>query len=105
MNYARPDFDEFRAILGAIQDEEYQRRAKLRSYRNVATILVSNTSSTTARRLAWEAIEWISPNLYAPAPIQYLDLLISGVSRLLRTALTFEDLEDFIRDAERDASN
>lgn len=91
--------DEIRTLLGPISDEEYERRAKLRAYRNAASAMISATHSETARVLAWQAIEWISPNLYAPAPLEFLDLLNQLVSRLLRTAITAEDLDRLLREA------
>lgn len=91
--------DEIRTLMGPISDDECERRAKLRAYRNVATAMISTTQSDTARVLAWQAIEWISPNLYAPAPIDFLDALNQLVSRLLRTALTAEDLDRILREA------
>lgn len=89
--------DEIRTLMGPISDDEYERRAKLRSFRNVATAMISVTQSDTARILAWQAIEWISPYLYTPAPVEFLDMLINLVSRLLRTAITAEDLERVLR--------
>lgn len=92
-------FDEIRTLLGPISDDEHERRAKLRSHRNAATAMISTCRSDTARILAWEAIQWISPYLYAPAPVEFLDMLIHLVSRLLRTAITAEDLERVLREA------
>lgn len=91
--------DEIRAFLGPIPDEERERREKLRSHRNAATAMISTCHSDTARLLAWQAIEWIAPHLYAPAPIEFLDRLIQLVTRLLKTAITAEDLEREMREA------
>lgn len=96
---ANISIDEIRAFLGPIPDEEYVRREKLRGYRNAATAMISTCHSNTARTLAWEAIDWIAPTLYAPASIEFLDRLIQLVSRLLRTAITAEDLERYMREA------
>jgi len=79
--------DDIRTLMGPIADDEYERRAKLRSYRNAATAMISATQSDTARTLAWAALDWITPWLYAPAPAEFLDMLTSLVSRLLRTAI------------------
>jgi hypothetical protein len=95
--------DCIRTFMGPIPDEEYARRAKLRSYRNAATAMIAETQSETARILAWQAIEWISPNLYAPAPIEWLDKLIILVGRLLKTAITAEDLDQLLEQAAADA--
>lgn len=91
--------DEIRVLMGPISDDEYERRAKLRSYRNAATAMISTCRSDTARILAWQAIEWIAPHLYAPASIDHLDGLLHLVSRLLRTAITAEDFERILREA------
>lgn len=96
---ANISIDEIRTLMGPIPDEEHERRAKLRSHRNAATAMISTCHSDTARLLAWQAIEWIAPYLYAPAPIEFLDRLIHLVSRLLRTAITAEDLEREMREA------
>ena len=91
--------DEIRTLLGPISDEEYDRRAKLRAYRNAATAMIANTQSDTARILAWQVIEWLSPFLYAPAPVEWLDKLGHLASRLLRTAMTAEELDSILREA------
>lgn len=91
--------DDIRTLMGPISDDEYERRAKLRSFRNVATAMISTTQSDTARILAWQAIEWISPTLYAPAPIDWLDKVNHLVGRLLKTAITAEDLDRLVRES------
>lgn len=100
---ANISIDEIRTLMGPISADEHERRAKLRSHRNAATAMISTCQSNTARTLAWEAIDWIAPYLYAPAPIEFLDRLIQLVSRLLRTAITAEDLERDLREAASDA--
>jgi hypothetical protein len=97
INLDRPD--ELRTLMGPISDEEYERRAKLRAFRNAASAMISATQSDTARVLAWQAIDWISPYLYAPVPLEFLDRLNQLVSRLLRTAITAEDLDRLLREA------
>jgi hypothetical protein len=94
--------DEIRTFLGPIPPEEYERRHKLRSYRNTATAMIGATHSDTARALAWHVIEWASPNLYAPAPLEWLDLLNLLASRLLKTAQTAEELDRLIQEASRE---
>lgn len=86
-------------FMGPLPDDERELREKLRSYREAASAMISTTQSDTARLLAWQAIEWISPWLYAPAPIEWLSKLQHLVSRLLRTAITAEDLEAMLREA------
>ena len=61
--------------------------------------MVGSTSSDTARLLAWEAVEWITPNLYAPAPLEWLDKVTKLVSRLLKTAMTAEELDRLLQEA------
>lgn len=99
---AIPPLDEISTFLGAIPPEEYKRRCKLRSYRNTATAMISATHSDTARALAWHVIDWVSPNLYAPAPLEWLDLLNLLASRLLKTAQTAEELDRLIKEAWRE---
>ena len=94
--------DEIRTFLGPIPPEEYERRHKLRSYRNTATAMIGATHSDTARALAWHVIDWASPNLYAPAPLEWLDLLNLLASRLLKTAQTAEDLDRLVQEASRE---
>lgn len=91
--------DDILTLMGPIPDDEYERRSKLRSYRNAASAMIAKTESGTARALAWTAIEWISPWLYAPAPLDFLDKLETLVSRLLRTAITAEDLDRLLMEA------
>ena len=91
--------DEICVIMGPISDDEHERRAKLRSHRNAAMAMISTCRSDTARILAWQAIEWIAPHIYAPASIEHLDGLLHLVSRLLRTAITAEDFERTLREA------
>lgn len=86
-------------FMGPLPDEERELREKLRSYREAASAMIATTQSDTARILAWQAIEWLSPWLYAPAPMPWLEKLSRLVSRLLRTAITAEDLEAFLREA------
>jgi hypothetical protein len=86
-------------FMGPLPEDERELREKLRSYREAATAMISTTQCGTARMLAWEAIEWLSPWLYAPAPDAWLEKLCHLVSRLLRTAITAEDLEAILREA------
>lgn len=95
--------DEIRTFLGSIPAEEYERRAKLRSYRNAASALVARTESDTARALAWQVIEWASPWLYQPgAPLEWLDQLNTLAKRLMLTAMQAESMDDLLRGAATD---
>lgn len=91
--------DDILTFMGPIPDDEYARRAKLRAFRNAATAMIASTESDTARALAWTAIEWITPTLYSPAPIDWLDKVNHLVGRLLKTAITAEDLDRLLREA------
>jgi hypothetical protein len=93
--------DEITTFLGTIPAEEYERRAKLRSYRNAASALIAKTQSDTARYLAWEVIEWVTPNLYAPAPLEWLDRLNLLAKRLMLTAMQAEEMHDLLQEAAR----
>lgn len=97
--------DDIYVLMGHIPREEYEKRAKLRSYRNAATAMLTKTHSDTARKLAWEAIEWVSPNLYEPAPLEWLDKVTLLVSRLLKTAITAEELQRVIEEGGEDLSD
>jgi hypothetical protein len=96
---AKPD--EIFTFLGPIPAEEYERRAKLRSYRNAACAMIASTHCDTARLLAWLVIEWATPNLYAPAPPEWLDQLNLLAKRLMVTALQAEEMDDLLREASR----
>jgi hypothetical protein len=91
--------DEITTFLGPIPAEEFERRDKLRSYRNTASALVAKTESDTARYLGWEVIEWASVNLYAPAPLEWLDQLNLLAKRLLLTAMQAEQMHDMLKGA------
>jgi hypothetical protein len=89
---AHSQIDEIRTFLPEIFEVEYEKRAKLRSYRNAASAMVASANSDLARNLAWSAIEYASANLYAPAPLDWLDK-VNGISRrLLITAMQAEDM-------------
>lgn len=104
MNAPAPiERDEIFTLMGEIREDEFARRAKLRSYRNAATAMIAQTKSDTARYLAFEALDRITPWLYAPAPIEWLDRLAKLVSRLLRTAITAEELDQMLAEAAADA--
>ncbi|GAA0755187.1 hypothetical protein FHS52_000002 [Erythromicrobium ramosum] len=87
---------------GDIPADEYERRAKLRSFRNAASAMIARTPSDTARYLAWEVVEWATPNLYAPAPLEWLDELNTLSRRLLRTAMQAEQMHAMLQEAARD---
>lgn len=84
--------DEIVTFLGTIPPEEHERRSKLRSYRNAASQMLGSARTEQARQLAWTAIEWASPNLYNPAPIDWLDKVNMLCRRLLLTAMQVEDM-------------
>lgn len=91
--------DEIYTFLGDIPDEEYERRAKLRSYRNAASAMLATARCDTSRQLAWQVIEWASPNLYSTCPIEWLDKLNLLARRLMLTAVTAQEMDDLLREA------
>lgn len=87
--------DEIRTFLPGIGDEEYALRAKLRSLRNTASAMISNTESDTARQLAWIVVEYATPALYAPGiPVEFEELN-KLCTRLMLTALQAEKIDTF----------
>ena len=91
--------DTIRTFLGHVPEDEHERRRKLESYRNAASALVARTDCDTARQLAWLVIDWVSPNLYAPAPLEWLDQLNQLAKRLMLTALQAEQMHDMMKGA------
>lgn len=89
--------DDIRLFLPGIPEKEYGKRALLRSYRNAATAMRTNTQSDVARGLANLTIEYASGALYAPAAEPWLDDLNKLCKRLMLTAMQAEqiDLERF----------
>lgn len=75
--------DEFRILMGDLSDDELARRVKLRARRNVATKMLADTQSATARQLCWFVVEYVTPSLYSPASLEWLDELILFTRRLL----------------------
>jgi hypothetical protein len=86
--------DDIEIILPGCEGEEYDARAKLRSYRNAAQAMIANTGSDTARQLAWLVVEYATPNLYAPAPLGWLTELNRFAHRLMLTAIQVEDIDN-----------
>tara|TARA_B100000029_G_scaffold396022_1_gene393963 strand:- start:115 stop:426 length:312 start_codon:yes stop_codon:yes gene_type:complete len=84
--------DEIQTFLGEIPAAEHELRCKLRSYRNAASALISRTRCDTARHLAWIVVEWVTPNLYAPAPVEWLEKLSLLAKRLMLTAMQAEQM-------------
>lgn len=94
--------DEIATFMGAISSDEYERRAKLRSYRNAASQMLGSARTDHARQLAWAVIEWASPNLYNSAPIDWLDKVNLLCRRLLLIAMQVEDMALDIAEASND---
>lgn len=93
MNVPAPlPVDDIATILGEIPADEYERRAKLRDYRNAASTMIATAKSDHGRQLAWAAIEWSSANLYNPVPLDWLDKVNGLCRRLLLTAMQVEDM-------------
>lgn len=87
--------DDIRTFLPTIGEEEYARRAKLRSLRNAATAMITATESPTARGLAWIASDYSTEALYAPAAADALDDLNKFCTRLMLTAMQAEQIDAF----------
>ncbi|OBX20623.1 hypothetical protein A9995_02680 [Erythrobacter sp. QSSC1-22B] len=90
--------DEIYTFMGHIPAEEYERRAKLRSYRNAASGMIASTECDTARQLAWLVVEYATPNLYADAPVEWLDKLNLLSKRLMLTAMQAEEMTLLLRE-------
>jgi hypothetical protein len=100
---APANIDPLRTILGDLPPDEYERRAKLMAYRNAASGMIAQTQSGTARALAFTACDWIAPFLFDRAvPVEFLDRLTLLVSRLLKTAISAEEIDRLLQEAERD---
>jgi len=84
--------DEIITFMGNIPAEEYERRAQMRSYRNAASGMIASTECDTARQLAWIVVDYATPNLYAPAPPEWLDQVNLLSKRLLLTAMQAEQM-------------
>ncbi|MGN3974205.1 hypothetical protein [Tsuneonella sp. SYSU-LHT278] len=82
--------EDIRTFLPTIGQEEYARRAKLRSLRNAAAAMISATESNMARQLAWFASDYATEVLYAPAA---LDDLTKFCTRPMLTAMQAEKLD------------
>lgn len=96
------NLDPLRTILGELPADEYERRAKLMAYRNAASGMIAQTQSDTARALAWMASDWISPFLFdRAAPVEFLDRVTVLVARLLKTAISAEEIDRLLQEAER----
>ncbi len=87
--------DDICTFLPGIGEEEYERRAKLRSLRNAAAAMIAATESDTARGLAWIASDYITTAIYAPASPEALDDLAKFATRLMLTAMQAEKIDLF----------
>ena len=85
--------DDIRIFMPGIPQEEYDKRAKLRSLRNAATAMRTNTDSDNARCLADMAIEYATGALYAPGAADDLDDLNQLCTRLMKTAMQAEIID------------
>jgi hypothetical protein len=78
--------DDIRVYLGAIPDDEYAARAKLRTARNAASWRVSRVDSAHARTLLWMCSSAAAQWIYAPADVEWLDNIADYCRRLLAMA-------------------
>ena len=86
--------DEITTFLGEIPPEEFERRAKLRSFRNAATAMIASTDCDNARALAWMANDYATEALFCPAAAEALDDLNQLCRRLMLVALQAEQMND-----------
>lgn len=85
--------DDIAIFLPGIGDEEYAKRAKLRSLRNAATAMIGSTESGNARSLAWMANDYATGALFAPGAAHALDGLNKLCTRLMIVAMQAEQLD------------
>lgn len=88
-----PRLDDIRCFLPGIGEEEYARRDKIRSMRNVAAAMIAKTESSAARQLAWLCSEFATEAVYAPLEASLLDDVGKFCHRLMITAMHAERLE------------
>ena len=86
--------DEITTFLGAIPADEFERRAKLRSFRNAATAMIASTECDNARALAWMVSDYATEALFCPAAAEALDDLNQLCRRLMLTAIQAEQMND-----------
>ena len=84
--------DDIATFLPGITSDEYELRAKLRSYRNAATAMVHNTDRNNARAPAWMVIEYVSDTIYAPAHPDIVPALRQLCRWLMPAAMQIEEL-------------
>lgn len=85
--------DDIRTFLPGISDDEYELRAKLRSMRNYASLLIAKTDSDTARALAWTCSEYATAYVYAGVDQNTLNEVGRFCNRLMVTAIQAEALD------------
>ncbi len=90
---AFPEPDDIRIFLPGISDEEHALRAKMRSFRNVASCMIRSTASDTARQLAWIASDYATLWVYSHAHQSELKDLNLFLRRLLVTAMQAENID------------
>lgn len=84
--------DDIRTFLPGIGQDEYERRAKLRSMRNAAAAMISRTDCDAARQLAWLCTEYATEAIYAPFDPGMLDEVGKLCARFMITAMHAERL-------------
>ena len=85
--------DDIVTFLPGIDLDEYERRSKLRSLRNMAGAMIAQTESPTARQLAWICSEYTTEMVYSPAGASLLDDVAKFCNRLMITAMHAERLD------------
>ena len=85
--------DDIMTFMPNIGADEYELRAKLRSYRSVASTIIAKTESPTARQLSWIVVEYVSELIFLPAELSFLADVAKFCSRILITAMHASRLE------------
>ena len=89
--------DDIRTFVPDSTAEDYEARDKLRSARNMATKLMSQSQSRSAIFLASMASDYATASIYTEMPLAELEATAQLCRRLLVTALQAErlDMGDF----------
>lgn len=87
------EIDDISTFMGPIPPQEYELRSKIRSARNMASYMVTQTESGDARQLCWMVCDWASAWIYMPASTVDLESVAQFLRRLLICANQAANLE------------
>ena len=85
--------DDLHTFLPGIGEEEYQLRAKIRTFKNCAAALIAKTDSDTARGLAWTCSHYATAHIYAGTDNGTLIEIARFCNRLMLTAMQAEEID------------